>query len=52
MEKRTYYRNNFTGETTYSQEEAMEWHRNGNEIGVWTWSEFFQKMVERIIWEV
>lgn len=50
MTKETYYQNNLTGETTYSQEVAMEWHRNGAEIGVYSWSETLQEMIERITW--
>lgn len=50
MSRETYYQNNSTGETTQSQEVAMEWHRNGAEIGVYSWSEVLQEMVERITW--
>lgn len=50
MDKRTYYKNNATGEITYSHDVATKWHQDGAEIGVYYWSNFFGDMVEKMTW--
>lgn len=47
---KTNYINETTSELTTDQTKAMEWYREGANVGVWSWSETLQKMAERVIW--
>ena len=45
------YMNRSTGELTDNHEIAMDWYRNGAEVGLITYSEVLGEWVERGYWE-
>ena len=44
------YVNNTTGEATTNRDIATAWYRDGDEVGLHSWSDTLQEWVERATW--